>query len=313
MEFVGHTINDTGISFSKEKLHEVVTFRHMTTQKELRSFVGLGNYFRDHVLNYSEAVHNLNQLVNPYHPRLHISWTPQLLAELKAVKDAINECPRLFFVDDFSPVMVHTDASDFAIGAYLFQRREDGKEYPIGFMSKSLIKEQLKWSTPEKECYAIVIAIRKWHYLFEGVHFILMTDHENLTFLHSGHSAKVTRWRMELQDYDFELVHIPGRNNIVADAFSRMLETDDGSSEDITDEEFPARIMTSLALHTSQPYEPQGWVPDVDDEDLPDLCDDEEIDDFFHDISSYEGNGRVIYGLDICSTNIGDRSSEQSL
>ena len=53
VEFVGHTINDTGISFSKEKLHGVVTFRHMTTQKELRSFLGLGNYFRDHVLNYS--------------------------------------------------------------------------------------------------------------------------------------------------------------------------------------------------------------------------------------------------------------------
>ena len=53
VEFVGHTINDTGISFSKEKLHEVVTFRHMTTQKELRSFLGLGNYFIDHVLNYS--------------------------------------------------------------------------------------------------------------------------------------------------------------------------------------------------------------------------------------------------------------------
>ena len=69
----------------------------MTTQKELRSFLGLGNYFRDHVLKYSEIVHNLHQLVNPYHPRLQIAWTPQLLADLNAVKDAINQCPRLFF------------------------------------------------------------------------------------------------------------------------------------------------------------------------------------------------------------------------
>ena len=90
-------------------------------------------------------------------------------------------------------------------------------------MSKSLIREQLKWSTPEKECFAIIVSLRKWHYLLEGVHFVLRTDHANLTFLHSGHSAKVTRWRMEMQDYVFSLEHIPGRNNIVADAFSRML------------------------------------------------------------------------------------------
>jgi len=129
----------------------------------------------------------------------------------------------------------------------LFQIRSDGVEYPIGFMSKALIREQLKWSTPEKECYAIIISLRKWHYLLEGVHFVLRTDHANLTFLHSGFSAKVTRWRMEMQDYDFELEHIPGRDNIVADAFSRMLETaEDDTLTNDSSEPFLVRMLVSL-------------------------------------------------------------------
>ena len=106
-------------------------------------------------------------------------------------------------------------------------------------------------------------------------HFVLMTDHANLTFLHSGHSAKVTRWRMELQDYDFELFHIAGRDNIVADAFSRMLEPDEGASNDESAEVLPARALASLAPYSTQVYDPDDWTPDFNDEDTLDFNSDE--------------------------------------
>ena len=112
VEYVGHTINSTGLHFTRSKLDSVLEFELPQVGKQLKSFIGFCNYFRDHVLNYSELVHNLHQLVNPYHPRLHIAWTPELLEELAVVKRAINDCPRLFFVDDHSKVIVHTDASD---------------------------------------------------------------------------------------------------------------------------------------------------------------------------------------------------------
>ena len=96
IEFVGHTIDATGITFSKEKIQEVVTFRTPKNQKDLKSFLGLGNYFRDHILNYSELAHPLNQLCNPYHPKLVIPWSPASLTHLTTLKTAINDCPKLF-------------------------------------------------------------------------------------------------------------------------------------------------------------------------------------------------------------------------
>ena len=72
-------------------------------------------------------------------------------------------------MDDNALVFLHTDASDYGIGAYLFQII-DGLEQPIAFMSKTLSAEEIKWSTIEKECYAIVYSLRKFEYLLRDKH-----------------------------------------------------------------------------------------------------------------------------------------------
>ena len=117
-----------------------------------------------------------------------------------------------------SPIFLHTDASDYGIGAYLFQLK-NGIEYPIAFISKALKKEQLRWSTPEKEAYAIYYAFVKLEYLIRDVHFTLRTDHKNLTYINLENTGKVKRWKLAIQEYDFDIEHIPGHLNVVADAF----------------------------------------------------------------------------------------------
>ena len=94
--------------------------------------------------------------------------------------------------------------------------------HPIAFISKAFTKEQLRWSTPEKEAYAIFYAIKKFDYILRGVHFLLRADHKNLTFINLENSGKVRRWKIEIQEYDFEVEHVPGKNNVVADVFSRF-------------------------------------------------------------------------------------------
>jgi cleavage and polyadenylation specificity factor subunit 1 len=220
IEFVGHTINSTGISFSREKLQEVVTFRAMATQKELRSFLGLGNYFRDHVANFSTKMQPLNELLRDYDKRRRLVWSDESRKAFEDMKTAVHECPTLFFMDETLPVFLHTDASKYGIGAYLFQIDKEGNEKPIAFINKSLTDTQRRWHTPQKEAYAIVYAFKQLDYLIRGVKFTLRTDHKNLIYINDTMTEMVIRWKIAVQDYDFDIEHIPGVDNIVADGLS---------------------------------------------------------------------------------------------
>ena len=99
-------------------------------------------------------------------------------------------------------------------------------------MSKSLSGAELKWSTIEKECYAIVYAFKKMAYLIRDTHFTLRTDHENLIYINSEPNSKVSRWKLLVQEYDFAIEYIPGPDNFVADALSRTLPLE-GTEEEL--------------------------------------------------------------------------------
>jgi hypothetical protein len=130
------------------------------------------------------------------------------------------------------PIFLQTDASNYGIGAYLFQKMQNTntlklEERPIAFLSKTLNKTQLKWSTYEKEAYAIYHSLMKWEHHLRDVHFTLQTDHKNLTYLNTEVKQKVQRWKLIIQEYDFDVEHIAGKDNIVADGLSRFCEFPD--------------------------------------------------------------------------------------
>jgi hypothetical protein len=107
----------------------------------------------------------------------------------------------------------------------------DGKEHPIQFISKAFDKVQLRWATGEKEAYAIFHAIKKLKPLIRDLKFTLRTDHKNLTYINNHASEKVMRWKLELQQYDFDIEHIAGVKNEVADSFSRLVSLQPSSEK----------------------------------------------------------------------------------
>lgn len=221
-EFVGHTINSESRTFSVEKKRKVLEFPLPKNTKGLRSFIGLLNWFRDHIQNHSMKVRPLQLLLDAKSPKhKQIEWTPELIKIFEDLKVEVSNCPALYYVDESAPIYLHTDASDYGIGAYLYQLK-DGKERPIRFLSKSLSREQLNWAVPEKECYAIVFALKKWDYLLRDVKFILRTDHKNLTYISTAGSSKVIRWKLLIQEFNFDIEYLPGLQNVVADAMSRL-------------------------------------------------------------------------------------------
>jgi hypothetical protein len=168
VEYTGHVIDSTGISFSRKKIDTVLDFAIPTTQKQLKQFLGIANYFRDHIEHLTEFVAPLQKYVLQYNKRKastqSISLSPEDIESFNKVKSSIEACPKLFFLDEVSPIVLETDASKWGIGAFLYQIVDSVKR-PIGFMSKSFTEPQTCWDPPQQEAYAIYMALSKFEYL----------------------------------------------------------------------------------------------------------------------------------------------------
>lgn len=226
IQYVGYTINSEGISFSREKKQEILDFPVPRTAGQLKQFMGLAEQFHPHVRGFSDLARPLHRHLDGYkkrNKRNTLDWSDGDTAAYQALQAGINASATLFFPDPSKEIFLETDASDYGIGAYLYQMDEQGNKYPIAFISKNLAGAQLNWSVPEKEAYGIFYALQKLEYLLRDVHFILKTDHKNLTYINFGNSAKILRWKLMIQEYDFDIEHVAGEDNVVADAFSRLL------------------------------------------------------------------------------------------
>jgi hypothetical protein len=260
IEILGHKITKDGVHFSGKKLQGVNDVKLPQTGTQLHSFLGLANYFRDHVKDVHQLEKPLRGLLKQYPKSQKIKWLPHLEEAFYNLKDAVWQCPTLFFIDYNAPVFLHTDACNTGIGAYLFQVIDD-KEHPIGFMSTSLIGAQLNWSTFEQEGYAIHQALKKFEYILRDVKFTLRTDHRNLLYVNDKASPKVLRWKIDIQQFNFDVEHIPGPDNIVADLYSRLsalqtvtkgtqewTDTWREVSEPYNDQRYPSRELAMLTL-----------------------------------------------------------------
>ncbi|CAM4454273.1 unnamed protein product [Lepidochelys kempii] len=130
--------------------------------------------------------------------------------------------PILRAPDFDKPFLVTTDASERGVGAVLMQKGPDQEFHPVALLSKTLSERESNWSVSEKECYAIVYALEKLYPYVWGRRFHLQTDHAALQWLHTtmGNNKKLIWWSLALQDFDFDIQHISGASNKVADALS---------------------------------------------------------------------------------------------
>ncbi len=224
VEFVGHVLNKDGSFMSEKKRGKIVNFPIPTDVKQLRSFLGMANYFREHIRNHSIEVQPLYELLRGKGKRGPVSWTTEGEKAFEKIKDLIANCPTLFFVDvEYGGLYLETDASDYGIGAYLYQKDREGKHRPIAFMSKALNPTERRWSTVEKEQYAIFRAFKEFEHLIRGFPLIVRTDHKNLVSIKDTH-GKIARWRIAIDTFQYKIEYVEGKENAVADNLSRCME-----------------------------------------------------------------------------------------
>ena len=190
-----------------------------------RSVVGIFAYYCKWIERFSEKIRPLS----------HNSIFPPPSTVVKAFKLLKEDILKatVTTIDPDVPFTVETDASDFAIAATLNQAGR-----PVAFFSRTLNASEAKHHSVEKEAYAIVEALRQWRHLLIGRHFKIITDQKSVSFMYNNRTKgkvkndKIARWRLELSDYQYDIVYRPGINNPAADAFSRakycsaMLYTD---------------------------------------------------------------------------------------
>ena len=153
-------------------------------------------------------------------------WNNELIECFDNLKISLSRDIKLYHINPSLPFIVQTDASSQAIGAIIGQRTEpNGPVLPIQCISKKLNDTQMRYSTLEREAFAIVWAIEKFSFYLLGQHFIIETDHQPLTYInkYSKSKDKLRRWELILSNYDYEIKHIEGKKNIVSDCLSRLV------------------------------------------------------------------------------------------
>lgn len=223
VEFVGHQIGQGSIGLNEDNLVKILQAPRPTTKKEVRSFIGLTGYYRDYIPNYATIAAPLTDLTRKGQPT-KIVWESSQELAYTALKNMLACKPILKLPDPKREYVLRTDASDIGLGAVLMQSH-DGKLFPVGYASKKLSRSEAKFSAIERECFAIIWALRKFKVYLYGTEFTLQTDHQPLHYMDKAKflNDRIMRWAMFLQNYRCKIQYLKGTDNCGADYLSRVL------------------------------------------------------------------------------------------
>lgn len=217
--YLGHIITDNGVSPNPDKVKAISQFPTPKTPKDVKSFLGLTGYYRRFIENFSHITKPLTSLLKK---DVNFHWSHEQEQAFSMLKDKLISAPLLQYPDFSQPFIVTTDSSNYAVGAVLSQG-EIGKDKPIAYASRTLNKQEGNYSTTEKELLAILFAVNTFRPYIYGYKFKIVTDHRPLTWLFNAKDpgGRLLRWRLKLEEYEYEIVYKPGRVNSNADALSR--------------------------------------------------------------------------------------------
>jgi hypothetical protein len=238
VEFCGHLLREGRREPAPGKLLSLQKWELPRTVTQLRGFLGLANYYSAYVPSYADFAGplmsklQLNREDGKKGSTKALVWKDSEIESFHQLKAKLAEHLELFQCEPDKPFVMHTDASDKAIGAVLEQYRVVNGEtrlVPVAFFSRKLAKSQLNWTPREKETYAVVSALRKYAGWIGLQPILILTDHKSLEdWVHekmdtpSGPAGRRARWHETLSKFDLTVQYMPGRDNIVADALSRF-------------------------------------------------------------------------------------------
>lgn len=218
--YLGHVITENGVKPNPDKIQVIKNFPTPKNQKDIKSFLGLVGYYRRFIKDFSTITKPLTKLLKK---ETQFNWQPNQQEAFNTLRIKLISEPILKYPDFSKEFLLTTDASNFAIGAILSQG-DIGSDLPIAYSSRTLNKAESNYSTTERELLAIVWATNHFRPYLYGRRFKIITDHRPLVWLFNvkDPGSKLVRWRLKLEEYDYEIIFKPGRANTNADCLSRL-------------------------------------------------------------------------------------------
>lgn len=218
--FLGHIVTTEGVKPNPDKVKAIREFPIPRSRKEIKSFLGLLGYYRKFIKDFAKLTKPMTECLKK---DKKIVLDDRYIQTFNICKELLINDPILQYPDFSKPFNLTTDASNYAIGAILSQG-PIGSDKPVCYASRTLTDSEVNYSTIEKELLAIVWATKYFRpYLF-GHKFKIITDHKPLTWLMNlkDPNTKLVRWRLKLEEYDYEITYKKGKSNTNADALSRI-------------------------------------------------------------------------------------------
>eukprot|EP00253_Pinus_taeda_P010499 PITA_10499 len=218
IQYLGHVITKDGIAVDPEKIKAIMEWPVPKDVADVRSFMGLAGYYRRFVEGFSRVAYPITSLQKKgkaFH------WTTNCQKSFEQLKHLLTTTPILSIADPGKDYVVCTDASKEGVGGVLMQ---EGKV--IAYESRKLKEHEQKYSAYDLELAVVIHALKMWWHYLVGRKFLLLTDHHSLTnyFSQPTLNARQARWVDFLSGFDFEIKHLQGKENQVADALSQKVQ-----------------------------------------------------------------------------------------
>lgn len=231
VHFLGFVIGINGLAMDPSKVAAIKEWATPKSVFDIQVFLGLANFYRRFVKNYSKIATPLTSLLKK---NAKFVWSTAAQDSFDELKSRLMSGPILRHFDPTKACVIEPDASDYAIGGVCSQFDEEGLLHPIAYYSRKLLPAEMNYQIYDKELLAIVCAFKHWrHYLeFSASATEVLTDHRNLEYFTTTRhlSRRQVRWAEVLSDYNFVIKYRPGSQNGAADSLSRRDKPEEGGT-----------------------------------------------------------------------------------
>ena len=217
--FLGHIVGRRGLECDPAKIEDVKSWPVPDCLKSVRQFLGFVGYYRRFIPSFADVATPLVTLTGKDVPFV---WDSSCSTAFTALRATLLDAPILAFPTETALYILDTDASNFGLGGVLSQVQND-QECVVAYCSRALRPSQRRYCTTKRKMLAAVAMCIQFRSYLRGARFTLRTDHKSLVWLHRFKDTEgmMSRWIHALQQFQFSIVHRPGKDHGNADGLSR--------------------------------------------------------------------------------------------